>query len=251
MSWNLDAVGQEAAPTEEAWTSNDALLYALGVGAGVTDPVGSELEFTTDNSIGVEQKVLPTFGVVLATGGAAFGLAGSFDATMAVHGEQGIELAGPLPPEGRVTTTSRLAGIYDKGAGAVVAVESRSVDAATGEWRFTTTSSLFLRGGGGFGGDRGPPAARTPLQSASQTMSCRWRPDAIRRCSTACRATTILCIRTRNSPNVPALTCRSFTACARTGLQGDSFSMRSVGPTRPVSCRCTGAFRNRSGPGTP
>ena len=163
MTWNLDAVGQEAAPTEEAWTSNDALLYALGVGAGVADPVGSELEFTTENSSGVAQKVLPTFGVVLATGGAAFGLAGSVDATMAVHGEQGIELAGPLPSEGRIRTTSRLAGIYDKGAGAVVAVESRSVDAVTGEWRFTTTSSLFLRGGGGFGGERGPSGgANTP-----------------------------------------------------------------------------------------
>ncbi len=113
--------------------------------------------------MGSAQKVLPTFGVVLATGGAAFGLAGSVDATMAVHGEQGIELAGPLPSEGRIRTTSRLAGIYDKGAGAVVAVESRSVDAVTGEWRFTTTSSLFLRGGGGFGGERGPSGgANTP-----------------------------------------------------------------------------------------
>jgi acyl dehydratase len=158
VSWNLDAVGEEAAPTEQAWTSTEALLYALGVGAGVVDPVGAELEFTTENSIGVTQKVLPTFGVVLATGGPAFGLAGTFDAAMAVHGEQGIELAGPLPPEGKVATTSRLTGIYDKGAGAVVVVESRSVDAATGEWRFTTSSSLFVRGGGGFGGDRGPSA---------------------------------------------------------------------------------------------
>jgi acyl dehydratase len=156
MSWNLNAVGEEAAPTEQAWTSTEALLYALGVGAGVVDPVGAELEFTTENSIGVTQKVLPTFGVVLATGGSAFGLAGTFDPTMAVHGEQGIELAGPLPAEGRVVTTSRLAGIYDKGAGAIVTVESRSVDAVTGEWLFTTSSSLFVRGAGGFGGDRGP-----------------------------------------------------------------------------------------------
>jgi acyl dehydratase len=159
VSWNLDAVGEEARPTEDAWTSKDALLYALGVGAGATDPVGSELEFTTENSMGIEQKVLPTFCVAVATGGGAFGLAGSFDATMAVHGEQGIELAGPLPPEGKVRTTSRLAGIYDKGAGAIIAVENRAVDAATGEWRFTTTSSLFVRGGGGFGGERGPSAA--------------------------------------------------------------------------------------------
>jgi acyl dehydratase len=163
MSWNLDAVGEVAVPTERAWSSTDALIYALGVGAGVVDPVGSELEFTTENSIGLTQKVLPTLGVVLATGGEAFSLAGTFDPTMAVHGEQGIELAGPLPAEGRVITTSRLAGIYDKGAGAIVAVESRSVDAMTGEWRFTTRSSLFVRGGGGFGGERGPSAGANAL----------------------------------------------------------------------------------------
>ena len=93
MTWNLDAVGTEAAPTERAWTSDDALLYALGVGAGVVDPVGSELDLTTENSGGVPQRVLPTFGVVIATGGSAFGLAGAFDPTMAVHGEQGIELS--------------------------------------------------------------------------------------------------------------------------------------------------------------
>jgi len=179
VTWDLDAVGREAVPTEAAWTSNDALLYALGVGAGVVDPVGSELEFTTENSIGVVQKVLPTFGVVLATGGAAFGLAGSFDATRAVHGEQGIELAGPLPSEGRIVTTSRLAGIYDKGAGAVVAVESRSVDAATGQWRFTTTSSLFLRGGGGFGGDRGPSGSShaLPARDPDYVLQAETRRD--------------------------------------------------------------------------
>jgi acyl dehydratase len=179
VRWNLDAVGEEAAPTEQAWTSTDALLYALGVGAGAVDPVGSELEFTTENSLGVEQKVLPTLGVVLSTGGPAFGLAGSFDATMAVHGEQGIELAGPLPPQGKVLTTSRLAGIYDKGAGAVVAVESRSVDAATGEWRFTTTSSLFVRGGGGFGGERGPSSGSNapPEREPDHVLRAETRTD--------------------------------------------------------------------------
>jgi acyl dehydratase len=179
MAWNLEAVGEVAQPTEHAWSSTDALIYALGVGAGVADPVGSELEFTTENSIGVTQKVLPTLGVVLATGGEAFQLAGTFDATMAVHGEQGIELAGPLPPEGRVVTTSRLTGIYDKGAGAIVAVESRSDDATTGEWRFTTRSSLFVRGGGGFGGERGPSVedVAIPPRQPDHLLQAETRPD--------------------------------------------------------------------------
>jgi acyl dehydratase len=40
---------------------------------------------------------------------------------------------------------------------------SSSVDAHTGEPRFTTSSSLFIRGEGGFGGERGPSAGADPL----------------------------------------------------------------------------------------
>jgi acyl dehydratase len=123
--------------------------------------------------------VLPTFGVVVASKGSAFGLAGSFDPTRAVHGEQGIRLAGPLPPEGRVRTTSRLTGIFDKGSGAVVTVENRSVDAVTGAPRFSTTSSLFVRGAGGFGGERGPvsPGPAGPEQEPDLVLSGQTRPD--------------------------------------------------------------------------
>ncbi len=179
MTWDLDAVGTETAPTERAWTADDALLYALAVGAGVVDPVGFELDLTTENSGEVPQRVLPTFGVVIATGGSAFALAGAFDPTMVVHGEQGIELSGPIPPEGRVTTTSRLSGIYDKGSGAVIAAESRSVDASSGELRFKTSSSLFVRGAGGFGGERGPAPAHPALPEREPDLLLRaqTRPD--------------------------------------------------------------------------
>lgn len=165
MTWNLDAVGEEVPAVEQSWTSTQALLYSLGVGAGVEDPVGPELEFTTENSEGLTQKVLPTFGVAVAFNNAAFSLAGTFDPTRSVHGEQGISLTGPIPPEGRVITTGRLTGIYDKGSGAVVTTESRSVEATSGEPLFTTRSSLFVRGAGGFGGPRGP-SARQPSPAA-------------------------------------------------------------------------------------
>ena len=57
-------------PESARGTSKDALLYALGVGAGQTDPTGFELEFTTENSTtsGIEQKVLPTFPVIIGMG---------------------------------------------------------------------------------------------------------------------------------------------------------------------------------------
>jgi acyl dehydratase len=179
LTWNLDAVGQELAPVDHAWSSADTLLYSLGVGAGVHDPFGFELEFTTDNSEGQPQLVLPTFGVTVALRNSAFALAGTFDPTQSVHGEQGITLAKPIPPEGRVTTVGRLTGIHDKGSGAVVTTETRSVDTTTGQLMFTTTSSLFVRGAGGFGGPRGPSAARSgaPDAEADLVIQAETRPD--------------------------------------------------------------------------
>lgn len=160
MPLNPDAVGATTEPVERSWSSKDCLLYALGVGAGQIDPL-DELAFTTENTKGVDQQVLPTFAVIL--GGAGMGAmtqAGTFDFAMLVHGEQGVRLHRPLPVEGRVRVTGRITGIYDKGSGGVVATESEGVDAASGEPLFTTTASVFIRGEGGFGGDRGPSGPR-------------------------------------------------------------------------------------------
>jgi acyl dehydratase len=157
MPIDPSAVGAEAGPVETSWESKDALLYAVGVGAGT-----AELAFTTENSAGIDQQVLPTFSVIVGMGAPALGKAGDIDWTQLVHGEQAIELAGPIPVAGTVSTTSRITGIYDKGKGAVIASESVSVDARTGEHRFTTRSSVYIRGAGGFGGDRGPSASGDP-----------------------------------------------------------------------------------------
>ena len=156
MPINPDAVGSTSEPTERSWTSKDALLYAVGVGAGATDPTGFELEFTTENSNGVDQKVLPTFAVIIGAGGGAMRNVGSFNPAMLVHGEQAIDLHRPIPVEGTVRVTSTITGVYDKGSGAVIATESEAVAAGSGESMFTTRSSVFIRGEGGFGGDRGP-----------------------------------------------------------------------------------------------
>lgn len=156
MPINPDAVGTVSEPSENSWTSKDCLLYALGVGAGSLD-ASEELAFTTENSKGIDQQVLPTFAVIAAAGGGgALRAIGTFNFAMLVHGEQAVTLHQPLPVEGSVRTTSTIAGIYDKGSGAVVAIESTSVDPATDKPMFSTRSSIFIRGEGGWGGDRGP-----------------------------------------------------------------------------------------------
>ena len=43
MPINPDAVGTKSEPTRRKWNSKDALIYALGVGAGAADPF-DELE---------------------------------------------------------------------------------------------------------------------------------------------------------------------------------------------------------------
>ena len=70
-------------------------------------------------------------------------------------------------------TTSRLSGIDDKGSGAVISTESRSVDATSGELRFTTSSSLFIRGAGGFGGERGAASTRPALPEREPDLCLR------------------------------------------------------------------------------
>jgi len=48
MALDHSLIGVPSEPHERSWTSADALLYAIAVGAGLGDPL-NELEFTTEN----------------------------------------------------------------------------------------------------------------------------------------------------------------------------------------------------------
>jgi len=124
---DVDAVGRTAGPHETSWDSSDVLLYSLGVGAGQQEPL-DELQFTTENSDGVAQRVLPTFGVLLTQRVSARGQLGDFDHAMLVHAEQSLTLHRPLPVEGRASVVTRVTGIYDKGSGALVVTEAIATD---------------------------------------------------------------------------------------------------------------------------
>jgi len=89
MPIDPDAVGAVGEETEIGWTSKDSLLYALGVGAGASDPTGFELEFTTENTRGVPQRALPTQAVVLGAGNMPD--YGDFNLAALLHGDQRIE----------------------------------------------------------------------------------------------------------------------------------------------------------------
>jgi acyl dehydratase len=177
MSLDHSLIGVPGEPQERSWTSADALLYAVGVGAGLGDPL-QELEFTTENSQGLQQQVLPTFGVLIAQVRGGGRSPGSFDRALLVHAEQSFELHRPLPVEGTVRTVSTITGIYDKGSGALVAAENVAVDAVSGEPLVTSRSSTFIRGEGGFGGERGGSAPwRRPDRAPDHRVVQQTRPE--------------------------------------------------------------------------
>ena len=167
MPIDPEAVGNTSEPTEFAWSSSDSLLYALGVGAGMTDPTGFELEFTTENTNGITQLALPTQVVVMGAG--QMPKFGDFNLAALLHGEQQIELHETLPAEGSAVGVGRVAAVYDKGKAALVRLET-TVGDTSGQPLWTSRSGLFISGEGGWGGDRGPASDWAVPDRAADTV---------------------------------------------------------------------------------
>lgn len=175
MPINPDAAGAQGPETEITWTSKQSLLYALGVGAGAVDPTGAELEFTTDNSIGVAQRALPTQAVIV--GGASLPDFGDYELANLLHGDQHLALHQELPPEGSAVARGKVAAIYDKTKAALVILET-SVRDHGGTPMWTSRSGLFIRGEGGWGGDRGPASTwRLPDRRPDHVVGYEPRAD--------------------------------------------------------------------------
>ena len=175
MTMNLDRVGFESEPERFAWTPQDCSLYAIAIGAGLDD-----VAFTTEGNAGATQLVYPSFPFAVVSALAdswpdpCFGT-GDFPLERAVLGEQALELHRPVATAGEVDTVARVAGIYDKGSGALVVIEQRATDHATGEPAFTSTVRMFITGEGGFGGEREAGPGREPLPDSPPDHSTEAR----------------------------------------------------------------------------
>jgi len=147
-----------------SYNKRDLILYALGVGA-------SELKFTYENDSGF--SALPTYPVVLGFKGESsdivpFGSGGSvgngipgvpkFNLSMILHGEQSVEILKPLPTSGSFENRGTVLGVFDKGSGTVIEIETALVDPKTDTIYAKLVSSTFVRGLGGFGGEKQPKA---------------------------------------------------------------------------------------------
>ena len=154
------AVGADLGEQSFSWTSSDVLLYHLALGAGSRS--GDHLDegvlrLTADHG---PRQVLASFGVVAPSFHAGDGAPDvampgvDIDLAQVLHGSQAITLHAPVPVSGEATVRSRITDVWDKTKAAVIWVEGTATS-TDGEPLWTTRSSIFVRGEGGFGGERG------------------------------------------------------------------------------------------------
>ncbi len=169
MAINLDAVGKEFDPVSFNWNWKDIALYNIGIGA-------DELEFTYEAKL----KTLPTFAVVppfTALANSVNVIKGNIMTLL--HGEQRIELLSPqIPTTANTVTTARIGdNIWDKGKGAVYTVETLT-KTDSGTELFKNVFTIFLRGEGGFGGEKGPgPRNEAPEREPDAVVEDQTLPN--------------------------------------------------------------------------
>lgn len=159
MTLDPSAIGSRGEPRMISWSHKDVLLYAVGIGAGHED-----LAFSTEHAIGLPPQVYPTFGVVAGSdqktpGMTALSRIGTYELGAVVHGAHLLENHRPIPLEGTAVVEDEVVSMYDKGNASVVTVEERA-RLESGEALWTSRMTVFIRGLGGWGGERGPAAER-------------------------------------------------------------------------------------------
>ncbi|MEZ4247521.1 MAG: hypothetical protein R3B99_04695 [Polyangiales bacterium] len=182
-----EALGYRFESAKSSYDERDLALYALGVGAA-KEPSGEELklvyEMSRDGFV-----ALPTYGVIPAInwmldmgkrGVTAPGIKYGIDRVL--HGEQMTKLERPLPPKANCATR-RASGHLRQGQGRSSSpVKSYDED---DELLITNEITTFVRGAGGWGGDRGPSAELNVAPGARRTSRSKKRRSRTRRCSTA------------------------------------------------------------------
>jgi 3-hydroxyacyl-CoA dehydrogenase/3a,7a,12a-trihydroxy-5b-cholest-24-enoyl-CoA hydratase len=176
MSINVEQIlTYRFTPAQNSYTPRDASLYALSIGMAADPTDAADLPFVYELS-GKGHRAFPTMGVTFPFEllPQLFEIPGfTFNPMMIVHGEQYFELKRPLPTAATFTNHARISHLYDKGSGALLIMETRSLD-DDGEEVALNRSSFFIRGMGGFGGERGPsgkintPPEREPDATFSQ-----------------------------------------------------------------------------------
>ncbi|MDO9620771.1 MAG: SDR family NAD(P)-dependent oxidoreductase, partial [Moraxellaceae bacterium] len=160
---DLDEAAKGELVLENSYDERDVALYALGVGAA-RDPLDSnELNFVYE--LGANFHVLPTYGVMpqsnaMLAAAKAGGLklpGQNYGFDRLLHGEQYTEIKRPLPTHAKLKHVFKFKEAFDKDPHAVVTFAVHTLDEDGEEVAYNEMTS-FVRGAGGWGGDRGPSA---------------------------------------------------------------------------------------------
>jgi (3R)-3-hydroxyacyl-CoA dehydrogenase / 3a,7a,12a-trihydroxy-5b-cholest-24-enoyl-CoA hydratase / enoyl-CoA hydratase 2 len=153
----LDAVGHTFEATSFSYAEKDAALFALSIGAS-SDPLdATDLQYTYELAPS-GFHCFPTFAATfpLRTLEQITSVPGqSLNLMEVLHGEHYLELSRPLPPRGMIVNEATISQVYDKGSGALIIVDITSSDESGAHVAFNQ-ASIFVRGRGNFGGERGP-----------------------------------------------------------------------------------------------
>ncbi|EEH21515.2 hypothetical protein PABG_03731 [Paracoccidioides brasiliensis Pb03] len=177
----------EYAPQKTSWLKRDVLLFANTVGC----QPNRELHFLYE--LHPNFQTFPTYPIVLTfkhtdidtvdflARNASRALppgCPKLDWGVAVDGGRGMTFLRPLPPssEGRTWEIhSKVLNVFDKGPGkgTVMEIEHVLKQKESGEAYTRSWESVFFKGTGGWGGERGPKITRYPPPSPTR------KPDAV------------------------------------------------------------------------
>jgi acyl dehydratase len=137
----------------------DTILYALGVGAGLSSEV-DETQFLYERGL----QALPTMALVLGSAGFwPMDPKSGLDWLNILHGEQRLTLHQPLDPVGIMLGVTRVTDLADKGPGKAAMVRAvKTLKNPGGEQVAEAIETWVVRGGGGFGGARDLPGEPLP-----------------------------------------------------------------------------------------
>lgn len=149
---NRDKLLSYAIPdARDDYDPRDAIIYALGVGAGLSSDV-DETHFLYEHGL----QALPTMALVLGTAGFwPMDPKSGLDWANILHGEQRLTLHQPLDPMGMILGETLITDLADKGPGKAAMIRAvKSLKNPGGELVAEATETWIVRGAGGFGGPR-------------------------------------------------------------------------------------------------
>ena len=165
--------GRRTAPISVSYSPDQLILYALGIGAKVKHTDNRDLHFLYE---GHERfSAIPSYCVIIGMKISTDMMATMrlIDFSQLLHGEQSFQIHSPLPTGGVIKGVATVIEVLDKGKGALLVVEVKGYDEEMKTLFFTTQSSLYIRGAGGYGGRSKSQFPSTPVPIPSR------KPDSV------------------------------------------------------------------------